>query len=362
MIRNNRPTTLSTIGPIVIAAISVALISQVGCGERKKKKKVNLFSQKVKVDYSQVKVPKPPPPVVEVRRADTWATRTQDTVKKIQNDLVRCRTEFLAPFQFGKMRRRDVQWLSLGEMDRVCREGDGKKKRGPWRLTTWLAKEQIGKHPTLDRYVALALDQGEHFRIISLMAKKVGAPEIALVTETAKNARDRAIAAGMQMDNAAREIAAWQDSEMPHDDPALVAKALTPDEYAAMLGSHYSYFFNDTMDAYDRFAAKSWKHPNMIKFKSLRAWADIPTKHLQQDRARLTYVKMLDDKRKAVFEGYLVSVESLLTAWRNCYKRYVDNKSGTWSPKDPYRRPLQKAQKAWKRQYDKHIRQHAEKK
>ncbi len=346
--------------PLTVITLAIALTCQVGCGERKKKKPINLFSKKEKVDYSQVKVPKPPPPVVVQKKADTWATRTQETVKKIQDDLVRCRNEFLAPFQFGKMRRRDVQWLSLREMDSVCREGDGKKKRGPWRLTSWLAKEHIGKHPTLDRFIALSLDQGEHFRILSLMCKKVGAPEIALVTETAKGARDRAIAAGMLMDQAAREIAAWKEDELPHDDPALVAKALTPDEYAAMLGSHYGFFLDDAMDAYDRFAAESWKHPNMIKFKSYRAWVDIPTKHVQQDRARLASVKMLDDKRKAVFVDYLNAVETVLTAWRNSYKRYIEDKSDTWSPKDPYKKPLKKAQKAWKKAHDKHIRKFAE--
>lgn len=341
---------------LLLGPIALALLVQVGCEKREKKKPVNLFSQKVKVDYSQVKVPKPPPPVVVKKKADTWAARTQESIKKIQDDMVRCRTEFMTPFQFAKMRRRDVMWLRQNEMDQVCRDGDGTpKNRGPWRLVSWLAKEQVGKHPLLDRYIALALDQGEHYRIVSLMAKKVGAPEIALITETAQASRDRTITAGIGMDRAARQIAAWAEGELPHDDPSVLAKGLTAAEYAIILDSHYSFFMNDTLDAYNRFAAESWKYPNMIKFKSYRAWHDIPTKHLQQDRVRLENVKLPDDKSREAFVAYLAGVEAVLGAWSASYKRYIDDKSDTWSPKDPHRRPLERAVKAWQKLHAKVI-------
>ena len=40
---------------VVFASLAVTLLV-VGCGERKKKKPVNLFSERPKIDYSQVKV------------------------------------------------------------------------------------------------------------------------------------------------------------------------------------------------------------------------------------------------------------------------------------------------------------------
>lgn len=352
-IRRGRERAATT-GARWVWVLLVAFGLSVGCGEREKKKPKNLFSERPKIDYSQVKVPKPPPRVVEKPQADTWATGIQRAVKAIHEDVVKCRNDFMLPFQFNKMRRRDVMWLAQNEMDKVCREGDpAAKKRGVWKTVLWLSKEEIGKHPDLDRFIALTLDTSEHFRTLSLMGKKVGAPDIAVITDTAKSCRDRVVAAGADLDRAAQAIAAWPPDTLPHDDPQMVAKPLDVQGFKKMLDDHYGFFLGDMVGAYERFANKSWQFPNMIKFKSYRAWADIPTKHMQQDRARLAKVQGLDDKGREALTGYLDAVDGVLKAWRDSYARYMDSKSDTWDEKDPWLKPLVKAQQSWQKLHDK---------
>lgn len=345
--------TASFTGLIGLTLVATAVAAS-GCGEKKPKKKVNLFSHKPeKIDYSQIKVDKPKIEPVS-KKADTWAAATKDTVAAIHKDLQQCRNEFMLPFQFKKMRRRNVEWLKLSAMDSACRDGDAaRKQRGPWKRIVWLAKEQIGRQPDLDRYIALAADHVEHARVVSLMAKKIGAPKIDLITETAKSSRDRVISVGMELDRVAAKIAKWPDSQLPVDDPKAVAEAIDFDAFKATLDARYVPFLEDAVAAYDRFASESWQYPNMIKFRSFRLWNEILTRYLQQDRARIDQVTGLDDKKKALLTTYLASVEAATVAWTKSYDRYMKDKSGTWTDVDPYRPPIAKAQQAWGTAHDK---------
>ena len=156
------------------------------------------------------------------------------------------------------------------------------------------------------------------------------------------------------MDVAARDIAGWADDLKPVDDPTLIAKPVDVDSYKKELAARYDFFLLDLMAAYDRFAAQSWQYPNMIKYKSYRLWIDIPTKALQQDRTRIDKVTGMTDRVKADVAAYLSSVDAVLAAWRASNERYVQGKKkDTWDAKDPYRKPLIKAQAAWKKQRDK---------
>lgn len=336
------------------AAIAVPLLfGAVGCGEEKNEEPpqaLNVFSEKPKIDFSQVKVDKPAEPTEAVApAADTWASRTRALVAAAHADLQKCRNDFMIPFQFDKMRTRDVTWLSISEMDATCRDGDrATKHRGPWSILQFLAKDHAGKHPALDRFIALGHDHVEHFRIVSLMTKKVGSPKIAAVSDTAKAARDRVLAAGRALDEAAREIASFPDDLLPDDSAEAASKTLDSAGYAALITGHFGFLIGEMPDAYDRLASKSWQSPNMIKKTTLRLWADIPTKLLQQDRPRLAKVEGISDADKAKFEAYFDAVDGVLDAWRKSYERYLENKEGdTWSEKDPYRPALVKAHKAW---------------
>ena len=342
---------------LIVALLGVTLLAG-GCGDRKatsdpaKVKKV--FSEQPKIDYGSIKVEAPPTPTEAPKPvANTWAAKMRLATAEIQADLQKCRNEYMVPFQFQKMRRRDVTWTSLSKMDTICREGT-RKKRGVYKRLLWLSKEHIGKHPALDRFIAMGMDLSEHYRVVSLMAKKIGAPKIGLITDTAKASRDRVVQAGIQMDVAARDIAGWPDDLKPVDDPTLIAKPVDVDSYKKELVGRYDFFLLDIMGAYDRFAAKSWQYPNMIKYKSYRLWIDIPSKLLQQDRTRIDKVTGMTDKVKAGVTAYLTSVETLLAAWRASNERYVKGKKkDTWNEKDKFRKPLIKAQKAWRKQRDK---------
>ncbi|MCO4760205.1 MAG: hypothetical protein KC502_01795 [Myxococcales bacterium] len=335
----------------LVALLAFSLLTA-ACGDRRaesdKKKVKKVFSEQPKIDYGSIKVAPPPKPAEAPKPlANTWAAKMRVVTSEISADLLKCRNEFMLPFQFQKMRRRDVTWTSLSEMDAICRDGT-RKKRGPYKRLVWLSKEHIGQHPALDRYIALGMDMQEHYRVVSLMAKKIGAPKIALITDTAKLSRDRVLKAGLEMEAAGRIVAAWPDDLKPVDDPSRIAKPVDVDTYKKELADRYDFFLMDIVSAYDRYASKSWQYPNMIKYKSYRLWVDIPTKALQQDRTRIEKVTGLTDKTKAQLQDYLAKTDALLAAWRASSERYVKGKKkDTWNEKDLFRKPLIKAQKAW---------------
>jgi len=345
------------VGPAAIAAAALlAAVALPGCGKSDKPKKVkNLFSEKApKIDYSQIKVEKVKHEPV-APKADTWASNTKEIVASIHKDLQQCRNEFMLPFQFKKMRRRNVEWLKMNAMDTVCRDGDrALKKRAPWKRVLFLAKEHTGKRPALDRWIALAVDHIEHARMVSIMAKKVGAPKIQLITDSAKGARDRVLAAGMKLDAEAAKIAAWDDHLKPLDDPAEVAKPIDFEAFKKSLDERYTYFMEDCLGQYDRSASESWQYPQMIKFRSYKLWPELIEKYLQQDRARLDKVSGAEGNKRGMLEVYFESVQQVVKVWADSNARYLKKKKAddVWTDVDPYRPPIAKALEFWAKAHD----------
>lgn len=315
----------------------------------------NFFPEKPKIDYSQVRVDAPVEAVAAAAPvADTWASRTRALVAEAHADLQRCRNDFMIPFQFEKMRLRDVTWIAISEMDIVCRDGDpAVKKRGPWSILTFLAREHLGKHPALDRFLFFAHDQTEHARLVSLMTKKVGSPMIAKVVVVAQVSRDRAIEAGREVDAAAREIAAWPDDLLPDDSAEVISQGQSRAEYVVMLRAHYGALLDGAVPAYDRLASTSWQAPNMVKKTTLRLWADTVDRLLQHDRPRLDKVRDLDDAGRKKLQDALGKVQGALDAWKRSFERYFEDKEGdTWAERDPWRPALVKAQRDWRKAFD----------
>ncbi len=281
-----------------------------------------------------------------VEIAHTWAAAIKEQVKLAEADLQSCRNDYLVPFQFEKMRRRNVEFVNITEMDEVCMDGSpDKKKRGPLKILRNLAQEHIGKNPQLDRFIASGMEQLEFFRVFSFMTKKVGAPEIQLVTDLAKASADRVRLVGMDVDKAAAAIAEWPDGTLPDDDPTAVAKALDAAAFKAQLVNEYGWLVDDFTSAYDRFANKSWEGYDMPKLTALRTWVAIPRKRLQQDRARLATVAA-DAKQKTEFEGFFNGVDAALKAIEAGYDRYEKTPKDERGPKDPNRGNVEKTQKA----------------
>lgn len=278
--------------------------------------------------------------------AHTWAAAIKEQVKLAEADLQACRNEYLVPFQFDKMRRRNVEFVNITEMDEVCMDGSPeKKKRGPLKIIRNLAQEHIGKNPALDHFIAASMEQLEYFRVFSFMTKKVGAPEIQLVTDLAKASSDRVRAVGMDVDKYAAQIAEWPDGTQPDDDPAVVAKAVDGAAFKAQLVDTYAWLVDDLGAAYDRFANKSWAGYDMPKMTALKTWVAIPRKRMQQDRARLATVTA-DPKQKAEFEAFFTATESALKAIEAGYDRYEKTPKDERGEKDPNRGNVDKTQKA----------------
>ena len=299
--------------------------------------------QRLELDIGKIEaVPEEKPAEI----AHTWAAAIKEQVKLAEADLQTCRNEYLVPFQFDKMRRRNVEFVSITEMDEVCMDGSPeKKKRGPLKILRNLALEHTGKNAQLDRFIASGMEQLEFFRVFSFMTKKVGAPEIQLVTDLAKASADRVRAVGMDVDKAAGLIAEWPDGTLPDDDPTVVAKTLDATAFKAQLVDNYGWLVDDFLGAYDRFANKSWEGYDMPKLTALRTWVAIPRKRLQQDRARLASVTA-DAKQKAEFDGFFNAVDASLKAIEAGYDRYEKTPKDERGPKDPNRKNVETTQKA----------------
>lgn len=326
---------------IAVLGISLALAA---CGKSEPKPKVDFLAGEQKVEYD-IKVEPVDSPASPAAVADTWAARVKDQVRQAREDLQRCRNEFLIPFQFDKMRRRNMEFVNITEMDAVCLDGDpALKKRGPLKIIHGMA-DDIGKNAQLDRFLVLSMDQLEHFKVFSFMAKKVGAPNIPQITDTAKAARDRALTVGAQIDQLAADIDKWPDGQKPDDDPSVIGQ---PVELAALkqqLVQNYGWFMGDLTGAYDRYAAKSWEQPNLPKLGTLHMWVQIPQKRLQQDRARLTHLTGADEKQVAEIKAYFDAVEAACKAVGAGFERY-EKYHEELPEKDPNHKNVEQAQAA----------------
>ncbi len=328
-------------------AVTSALLFATACGKSEPKPKVDFLAGAPKVEYD-IKVEPVESVASPAAVADTWAARVKDQVRQARDDLQKCRNEFLIPFQFDKMRRRNMEFVNITDMDAVCIdgiEGDATvRKRGPFKVIRGM-NDEIGKNAQLDRFLTLAMDQLEHFKVFSFMTKKVGAPNIAQITDTAKAARDRVLDVGGQIDKLAADIEKWPDGQKPDDDPTVIGQSIELPALKQQLVQNYGWFMGDLVGAYDRYAAKSWEAPNLPKLGTLHMWVQIPQKRLQQDRARLGHVTGADEKQLAEIKAYFDAVDNACKAVIAGLPRY-EKYHEELPEKDPNHRAVEQAQAA----------------
>lgn len=340
--------TLGARHAAALGVLAALLATTTGCGERKldEKKAVN-FVDKNKVDYSQVKVAPPPKAEPEEAKPDTWAADMQGRVAAVHEALTTCRNDFMIPFQFRKMARRDVMWLNIGQFDAICRDGDkAKKLKSPWKMTKVLRDDELGKHPELDAFILAAIDSMEHARVVSYMTKKVGAPNIDRITEVAQRNRDVFLAVGTELDRAAKAIAGWSSKVAPLNDPARVGKPVSLASYVADLGAYYGWLIPTVAERYGRFGASSWDSPDLVKRISLKLMDEMLAKRLAFDRKRLVNVEGADDKAKEALTAYLDAATAVHGAYAEAYPPYL-KKDSEIREDDPARKPIEKAAKAF---------------
>ncbi|MBI5611086.1 MAG: hypothetical protein HY902_19595 [Deltaproteobacteria bacterium] len=315
-----------------------------GCGKSEKKEAPNYFApdpKPSKLDLSDV-IPVESPDVVAAE-PDSWAGKVKALVATTEADLQRCRNEFLIPFQFAAMKRRDL--LLSGTMDEVCMTGSKElKTRGPRKLLDLLAKEHIGKHPTLDRFVVLGMEQVETYAVFSYMTKKIGAPDLDNVVDIAKNAQQRILELAPQLDKAAADVAKWEDKQLADDDPAVAGAAIDAAAFKQHLIDGYAPVIADLATGYERMADKSWQGYNMPKLETLEAMQVILEKRVQQDRARLAKVTA-DDKQKAEFEAFFAACDAAAKQVATCYDYYKKKPKDERPERDPNLKKVQAAQK-----------------
>lgn len=277
----------------------------------------------------------------------TWATRIKTQVKLAHADLQECRNTYLIPFQFPKMRKRNVDFVNIGEMETLCRNGSPElKTRGPLKIIHSLLQDHTGQNAALDKFIAQSLDQLENFYIFSFMVAKVGAPDIEVVVGNATDARNHILEIGGQIDKLAADIEQWPDGQLADDDPQMIGKDIELPAFKQQLLATYGFFMADMLSAYDRFANKSWQGYNMPKMDALKTWVNMPNKRLQQDRARLSHVKGADPKQMAELTAYLDAVANVTKAVAAGFDRYEKTGKDERSEKDPNRKNVESAQKA----------------
>ncbi|MBM4344127.1 MAG: hypothetical protein FJ100_12230 [Deltaproteobacteria bacterium] len=242
--------------------------------------------------------------------ADTWAGHVKELVAQASADMQQCRNEFLIPFQFNSMKRRDVMFVNMNDMDATCELGSKEKKtRGVRKWVEALAKEHLGRHVAVDRFIVLALEQVENYHVFSYMTKKIGAPDIDNVVNIAQKSQARILELAPAVDRAAAEIAQLSDGLQPDDDPAAIAAPLAPEAFKQQVAVAYGPVAADLAAGYERMADKSWQIYDMPKLATLRAMVAILDKRAQTDRVRLGKLG-LDAKASAEFTAFFAACDA----------------------------------------------------
>ncbi len=337
---------------IALACLLLGGAAAPGCGKSdgEKKPAPNFFPpepQVPKLDLSDILQPEPE--AAAAKTADTWAGKVKELVAQAEADLQRCRNEYLIPFQFNSMKRRDVMFVNIADMDEVCELGSKEKKaRGPRKILDQLAKEHSGKHPQLDRFIVLGLEQVETYHVISWMTKKIGAPDIEVVVDIAQKAQQRVLEAGGQLDRAAADVAKWSDDQVADDDAAAAGATLDVAAFKKALVDAYGPLVGDLASGYERMADKSWQSYNMPKLDTLRAMMAILEKRVQQDRPKLA--KLGEDKVQAEFKVFLDGVDAATKQVAAGYDFYEKKPKDERPERDPNLKKVQAAQKALAKQ------------
>lgn len=296
--------------------VALALGMAVGaCGkseQAKKKEAPNFFPPEPvqpKLDLGDI-LPVEPEDAKTAVVADTWAGHVKELVAQASADMQQCRNEFLIPFQFASMKRRDVMFVNMNDMDATCELGSKEKKtRGVRKWVEALAKEHLGRHPTLDRFVVLALEQVENYHVFSYMTKKIGAHDIDNVVNIAQKSQARILELAPALDRAAADIAQLSDGLQPNDDPAAIAAPVTLEAFKQQLVAAYGPIAVDLGPGYDRMADKSWQIYDMPKLATLRAMVAVLDKRAQTDRVRLGKLA-LDAKAAAEFNAFFAACDA----------------------------------------------------
>ncbi len=332
-----------------IVAVLATAIGAVGCSKAddKKKEAPNFFPPEPvqpKLDMSDIIVAEPEDATVKPA-ADTWAGRVKELAAAAEADLQRCRNEFLIPFQFNSMKRRDVMFVNINEMDEVCESGSRDRKvRGPRKLLEVLAKEHAARHPLLDRFIVLGLEQVETYRVFSYMTKKIGAPDIDVVVGIAQKSQARMLELAPQLDRAAAELAKLSDGQLPDDDPTVAAAPIDLAAFKQGLVTAYGPIIADLASGYERMGDKSWQNYDMPKMAVFRAMVAIIEKRAQQDRARLTKLAA-EPKQIDELTTFLVAAEAAVKQIAAGYDFYEKKPKDERPEHDPNLKAVKVAQK-----------------
>lgn len=340
----------AAVSALVCTLISLSAAPGCGKSEGEKKPAPNFFPpdpEVPKLDLSDILQAEPE--AAAVKAADTWAGKVKELVALAEADLQRCRNEYLIPFQFNSMKRRDVMFVNIGDMDEACELGSKEKKtRGPRKILEQLAKEHIGKHPQLDRFIVLGMEQVETYHVMSWMTKKIGAPDIEVVVDIAQKAQQRVLEAGGQLDRAAADVGKWSDDQVADDDAAAAGAAVDLVAFKKGLVDAYGPLVGDLATGYERMADKSWQAHNMPKLGTLRVMMAILEKRVQQDRPKLA--KLGDEKVQAEFKMFLDGVDAAAKQVAAGYDFYEKKPKEERPDRDPNLKKVQAAQKALAKQ------------
>ena len=342
---------------LLLAATVLSGLVASGCDKKEADKpaegKKDYFGKTARPDYSEATKGLELPANQDVQEAppadaDAWAVRMKSSVKSVSDDLAQCRNEYLIPFQFQKMARRDVMFVDLSAMDAICSEGDrAADKRGAKRIVDGLVKEHAGKHPALDRWLVLSAEHVEHFGTFSFMTKKIGAPDVDMVVDIAKLAHGRIVELGSEINKLALEISVWPDGQLPDDDPAELGKAVELAAMQAQLAKAYGPLLADLPQVWTRNVGKRLKDSyDVPRFTALRALGSVLTKRVQQDRGRLAKVTGADAKQQAELTEFLDQVDAVAKAIPTAMQPYEKRGDDGYPEKDAGIKLLQTALEA----------------
>lgn len=342
---------------VPLAAAVLAGLLAAGCDKKEADKpsegKKDFFGKTARPDYSEATKGLDLPANQDVREAptadaDAWAVRMKSNVKSVSDDLAQCRNEYLIPFQFQKMARRDVMFVDLSAMDAICAEGDrAANKRGAKRIVDGLIKEHAGKSPVLDRWLVLTAEHVEHFGAFSFMTKKIGAPDVDMVVDIAKLAHGRIVELGSEINKLALEISGWPDGQLPDDDPAELGKALDLASIQSQFAKAYGPLLADLPQVWTRNVGKRLKDSyDVPRFSALRALSSVLSKRVQQDRGRLAKVTGADAKQLAELTAFLDQVDAVAKAIPTAMQPYEKRGDDGYPEKDAGIKLLQKSLEA----------------
>jgi len=346
------------IARLVPLCLALGLCALAACGDVKKKEdKSEARKADAKKAESATPASQATEPATTAKPVPKWAVETRAAVADIQSSLINCRDHFLIPFKFDLMKRRDVTFVSLTEMDISCRGKDqkmgklteeDKKLKGPWEGVRALRESSLGKSAELDRFLLLTTDFVDHYRRFSTMCKKIGG-DIDDVVKTAKEAHDHMMRIAPVIDDLSRLIAKWPDDLEPDDHPAAVSAGAKNADLKVLLpqlAKEHEPVLGHLAEVYENYAVKSIEDPRAPLIHSLKMNLEVAERRLARDRARISSAPSGDEKLKKLGADYLLAADGLVKTYAEGIKRYED-RAKFIDGKDPKRKAVQGQQKSY---------------